>query len=87
MRDDNLIYTFIIELTLILERDWEEKVDIVTFIVFYKKQDHKPANSILDAEIDSFQILGTSIQKANTKNLADFLSATQLNVQEPKTYK
>lgn len=37
--------------------------------------------------MDPFQVLAISIQKANAKNLADFLSATQLNVKKPETYK
>lgn len=61
VRDDNLIYTLVIQLASILERDWEEKADVVTFIVSYKEQDHEPANSTLEAEIALFQILGTSI--------------------------
>lgn len=61
VRDDNLIYILVIQLASILKRDWEEKANVVTFIVFCKKQDHKLANSTLEAEIDLFQILGTSI--------------------------
>ncbi len=40
-----------------------------------------------EAAIDLFQILATSIQNVNVKNLVDFLSAIELDVKEPKTYK
>lgn len=51
-------------------------MDVTIFIAFYKEQDYEPANSTFKAEIDAFQILATFIQKANAKNLADFLSTT-----------
>lgn len=80
MRNNKLIYILIIQLASILERDWEEKLDVTIFIASCNNQDHKPTNSSLEAEINPFQILAISIQKANAENLMDFSLTNQLDI-------
>lgn len=85
-RDDNDIYILLIQLALLFDKDWEAKEKIFAFLASYE-EDHKLENNTCKAKIDLLHILATFIQKANVKNLVDFSSTSQLNVQEPETYK
>ncbi len=50
-------------------------------------QDQDPPNKALESKLDPLHIIGIAIQKANAANPADFSSTSQLDVEEPETYK
>lgn len=87
MRNNNLIHILIMELALILERNQEKREEISAFIALYNYQKYKLENSTFKVKIDLLQILTTSIQKINTKNLTDFLLIIQLDVEQLETNK
>lgn len=61
--------------------------EVFAFLAFYHNQDYKSENITFKAKINPLQIMATSIQKTNAKNLADFLSTFQLIIEKPKMYK
>lgn len=71
---------------LLLEKDLAEDL-ISTFLTAYKKNknaDFSKANLIRQ---DLLHILATVIYKANIAKPSNLSSSTQLNIEEPKTYK
>lgn len=52
MRNDKFIYILIIQLALLLDKDWKEKAEVSMFLVFCNNQEYKIINSILKTKID-----------------------------------
>ncbi len=76
----------IIELTSLLGKEWEDD-QALAFLTFCKKNKDKDSKGVSSIEQNLLHILATAIYKANATNLSDFTSSTQLDIEEPKTYK
>lgn len=74
------------QLTSLFNKDREHNEKISAFLASYK-DNQDPANKTLESGLDPLYILVIAIQKANAANTTDFLSISQLDVKEPKTYK
>ena len=83
----NTIYTLVTQLTSLLDKNWEDDAKVSAFLASCYDQDQDPGNEALKSKLNPLYILATAIQKANAANPADFSSISQLNVEEPETYK
>ena len=84
-RDDNVIHTLVTQLASLLDKDWEEEEKISALLASWENSQKE--NSTYETKMDPLQILAASIQKANAGNPADFLSTTQLDIEELEMYK
>ncbi len=80
------IYTIVAQLTLLLDKYWEDNTKVSAFLSLYCDQDQDPGDKVLESKSDPLHILGTAVQKANAANPADFSSTSQRDTEEPETY-
>ena len=73
----------ITQLAILLDNDWEENNKVTAFLASCYNDD---TVSKTETEIDSLHILATAIHKANARDASEFMSLTQLDVEEPKIY-
>lgn len=71
--------SFITLLAKLLNNDWEQEQKISAFLTSID-------DNVPDTSLDPLHILATSLHKANSTDLGDFVFSTQLDVEEPETY-
>ena len=86
-QDGNTIHIFVTQLTSLVNKDLEKNTKVSAFLASFCDKDQGLNNKApyIEAELDQLNISAASIHKTNTGNPSDFLSSSQLDVEEPKT--
>ncbi len=85
MQKGTIIHTLVTQLFTLLD-NWEQDTKVSVFLTSCCNQGQKSANEGLKTKEDPLHILAMHMQKANTASPAEFLSLSQFDVEELKTY-